>query len=250
MTRLLTLAMLCLVLAAGLSAQGIGRSPAKSRNSLKKGANEAAKEANNAAAKARRAENRDEAAEKREAADAAKEAKQKKDEGAAVGPDVVLPEDGQEDIPEPGNTVPRAEKDTTIDEVMDMLKLTDKTKREAFKKLVREAWESTEKEDKRYAPAYKRADTDEKKAAAKKEHDEKLKAIWVKSDEEVAKQKLLTDDQTKQWLKASEELRTKTATDIHYEAKEKVDAAKKAEEARKEAEKAKPEEGGGMGDEG
>lgn len=246
MTRLLTLAVLCLVLAAGLSAQGIGRGPAKSRNSLKKGANEAAKEAQQATNKARRAENRAEADEKREAAKEAKEAK-KAEDGTEVGPDVVLPEDGDDAVPEPGESVPRAEKDSTIDEVMDMLKLTDKTKREQFKKNVRDAWEDTEKEDKRYAPAYKRADTAEKKAAAKKEHDDKLKSIWEKSDAEIAKLKLLTEEQTAQWKKASEELRTKTATDIHYEAKEKAEADKKAEEAKKEAEKAKPEEGDGMG---
>lgn len=232
MTRIFALFVVCLALAAGLSAQGIGRGPAKSRNSLKKGANEAAKEAQNNARKANRAQNESEADAKREAAKEAREAREKKDEGAAVGPDVALPEDGDDAIPEPGETTPRAEKDSTIDEVMDMLKLTDKTKREAFKKLVREAWEATEKEDKRYAPVYKKADTDEKKASARKEHQEKLKAIWDKNDEEIAKQKLLTEDQAKQWKKASEELRTKTATDLHYEAKEK-EAAKKAEEEKK-----------------
>jgi len=251
MTRLFTLMVLCMLLAAGLSAQGIGRGPAKSRNSLKKGANEAAKEAQNAANKARKAENRNEAEEKREAAKEAKEAKENKDDGAAVGPDVILPEDGDDAIPEPGDTVTKAEKDSTIYEVMDMLKLTDKTKRESFKKLVRDAWEATEKEDKRYAPVYKKADTDTKKTSARKDHADKLKAIWDKSDEDIAKAKLLTDAQAKQWKAASAELRSKTATDIHYEAKEKAEAQKKTEEEKKKEEaKPQPEEKDEMGSEG
>jgi hypothetical protein len=247
MTRLLTLAMLCLLLATGLAAQGIGRAPAKSRNSLKKGANESAKEAQSAANKARAAERRDEAAKERDAKDAAKEAaKEKKAEDSAAGPAIEMPEDEQEAVPEPGETVTRAEKDSTIDDVMDMLKLTDKTAREKFKKLVRDGWEDTEKEDKRFAPIYKKADTDEKKAAARKEHQDKLKALWDKVDAEIARQKLLNDDQTKQWKKASEELRTKTATDLHYEAKEKEAAqaaANKAEEDKKKAEQEKKDSG-------
>ena len=233
MTRLIPLLVLCLALAAGLSAQGIVRSPAKSRNSLNKGANEAAKEAQNAANKARKAENRSEAEEKREAA---KEAKQPKGEG----PEIVLPEDGDDVVPEPGETVARAEKDTTIDDVMDMLKLTDKVKREQFKKNVLAAWEASEKEDKRYAPVYKKADTPEKREAARKEHQEKLKAIWTKSDEDMAKQKLLTEEQTKQWKKASEELRTKTATDIFYEAREKAEAQQAKDKAEKKPEAENP----------
>ncbi|MBK9975044.1 MAG: hypothetical protein IPP14_09765 [Planctomycetes bacterium] len=242
MKRLVTavLVVLALAIAMPLAAQGIGRSPAKSRNSLKKGANESAKEAQSAANKARAAERRDEAAKERDAKDAAKEAaKEKTAEDNAAGPAIEMPEDEQEAVPEPGETVTRAEKDSTIDDLMDMLKLTDKTAREKFKKLVRDGWDDTEKEDKRFAPIYKKADTDEKKTAARKEHQDKLKALWDKVDSEIAKQKLLNDEQTKQWKKASEELRTKTATDLHYEAKEKEAAqaaAKKAEEDKKKSE--------------
>ena len=124
-----------------------------------------------------------------------------------------------------GSTISRAIKDETLEKIMDELKLEDKAKRASFKSNVRGAWEDSEKEDKRYASIYKRyEDNDDKLAAEKKVHEDKLKKIWDDSDEKLTKDEVLDEAQLAAWKKTSADLREKTATDRYYEAKKKAAA--------------------------
>lgn len=231
---LTTVVLVCLF-ATSLAAQGQGRSIRKSRNEMKKSADEANKEYQKKAQKAAKNAEKEEKAEERDEAKAEREAKRNGEEedgiGIVGGGDDATPDN----LPEPGATIDRAVKDKTIDEIMDELGLKDESKRAAFKRNVRDAWEDTEKEDKTYGGKYKRYEDDnEKLADAKKDHVEKLKKIWDESDEKLKKDEVLDEDQTTRWKKTSAELRTKTNTDRYYEAKAKQAAA---EEANKEADK-------------
>lgn len=242
---------LVVVLVAGfaveLSAQegrGRGSTYRGVRGSLKREADKAEKqseqnrkEAARKAEKAREEEEREAEKEEREAAK-----KEKKGEDAA-GDAMEMPEGPEAEEAKPGDTIPRAEKDEILDEIMDELGLKDAALREKFKKSVRGAWEDSEKEDKRYYGEYKKSDNDDKKAAAKKTHQEKLKGVWDKSDTELDKDKVLNEEQKKKWKDASKDLREKTATDWWEEAQREKAAREAAEKEAAEGKKdeAKPE---------
>ncbi|MCB9895806.1 MAG: hypothetical protein H6839_15270 [Planctomycetes bacterium] len=222
---------LLLVFTAGLNAQGVGRN-GRNRNTYKK-ANEQAKKA--AEAQAKKAQKNAAQEEKKEEREEAKEERKSKDDDeGGIG---ITGGDAAEDVAEPGSTISRAIKDDTLEKIMDELKLEDKTKRAAFKSNVRKAWEDSEAEDKRYAGIYKRyEDNDDKLAAEKKVHKDKLEKIWDDSDEKLTKDEVLDEGQLAAWKKTSSDLREKTATDRYYEAKKKSGGEEepKKEEPKKE----------------
>ncbi|MCZ7607982.1 MAG: hypothetical protein M5U25_18370 [Planctomycetota bacterium] len=238
MKRFLTvLAVVMLVaFAADLTAQGVGTGWRKNKNTYKK-ANEKAQKAGEQQAK--KAQKNAEKEEREEAREAAKEEREAKRNGEEEDGIAIAGGDAADELPEPGETVSRAIKDETLDEVMDELGLEDKAKRSKFKSNVRGAWEDSEKEDKRYSVLYKKyLENSEKLEAEKRVHQEKLKKIWDASDEKLKKEEVLDEKQLEAWKKTSEELRIKTATDYHYEGK-----ARQAEPEQKEDKKEKKEEG-------
>ena len=228
MNRIVTVMAFALlfVCAAGLNAQGLGKNYKKQNGSYKK-ANDKAQKAGQAQAK-KAQKNAEQEEKKQEREDAKAEREGGDDDDGGIG---IVGGEKADEVAEPGSTISRAIKDETREKIMDELKLEDKAKRASFKSNVRGAWEDSEKEDKRYASIYKRyEDNDDKLAAEKKVHEDKLKKIWDESDEKLTKDEVLTEEQMTRWKKTSEELRTKTNTDRYYEAKAKQDAAKAAEE--------------------
>ena len=144
-------------------------------------------------------------------------------------------EDGQEERVEPGQTTPDKDKETWIKTEMTKLTITDKKQRGSFKKIALKAWRDSEAEDLRYAGDYKRV-KDHKDAEAKleeprKKHQENLKKLWDKSDEELKKKELVDDDKLKLWQEDTKQMREKTATDKSAE-QDKI-RARKIEELRK-----------------
>ncbi|MCC6465843.1 MAG: hypothetical protein IT463_10930, partial [Planctomycetes bacterium] len=140
------------------------------RGSIKREAEKNEKQAEQHRKEAARRNEKEQAEEEREAAKEEREAAKKEKKGEdAAGDAMEMPEGAVEEDVKPGETIPRAEKDGILDDIMDELGLKDAALREKFKKSVRSAWEDSEKEDKRYYGEYKKADTsEEKKAAAKK----------------------------------------------------------------------------------
>lgn len=246
MNRLFAVAaiMIFCLFAADLAGQGIGRNARKNHNTYKKASEKTAKNqqaAQKKAAKNAQRENaKDEAEAAREERDAEREAEKAERDAARAGEDSPAPEEEAEDAV-PGEVLPRVVKDAAIDDAMDELKLTDASKRAAFKRNVRGAWEDSEKEDKRYHGAVTKADSNaERLAEEKKVHGEKLKKIWDESDEKLTKDAVLTDEQMEAWKKLSQDLRTKTNTDIHHDFKSKQAEPEAAE--KKQAKKADKED--------
>jgi len=219
--------------AADLSAQG--RNWRKNNGSYKKASEKAQKAGEQQAKKAQQKNEQEEKEAEREAAKEEREAKRNGEEEDGIA---IAGGDEADDLPEPGETVNRAIKDETLEEVMDELGLEDKAKRSKFKSNVRGAWEDSEKEDKRYSVLYKKyLENSDKLEAEKRVHQDKLKKIWDESDEKLKKDEVLDEKQLEAWKKTSEELRTKTATDLHYEGK-----AKQAQPEKKEDKKEKKED--------
>lgn len=233
MKNVLTLLALALVLVCATALEAQGRSPyRRNQNEYKRAADKNAdnlqKQAKNAGKKAEQEEREAE----REAAKEEREAR--REQGNNNAGDAEEPEY----VPQPGEVVEKALKEEIIDEWMDELAIADKAQRDKFKRNVRGAWEDNEKEDKRYAAAYKKASTIEKMDAEKKTHKEKLTKIWEDSDAKLLKEKAVTDDQLAKWKTMSTELRTKTATDLYYEDLNKKNEEKTAKEGAKEGEQA------------
>ena len=219
--------------AADLSAQG--RNWRKNNGSYKKASEKAQKAGEQQAKKAQQKNEQEEKEAEREAAKEEREAKRNGEDEDGIA---IAGGDEADDLPEPGESVNRAIKDETLEEVMDELGLEDKAKRSKFKSNVRGAWEDSEKEDKRYSVLYKKyLENSDKLEAEKRVHQDKLKKIWDESDEKLKKEEVLDEKQQEAWQKTSEELRTKTATDLHYEGK-----AKQAQPEKKEDKKEKKED--------
>lgn len=219
--------------AADLSAQG--RNWRKNNGSYKKASEKAQKAGEQ---QAKKAQQKNEQEEKEAEREAAKEEREAKRNGEEEEDGIAIAGGEADDLPEPGETVNRAIKDETLEEVMDELGLEDKAKRSKFKSNVRSAWEDSEKEDKRFSVLYKKyLENSEKLEAEKRVHQDKLKKIWDESDEKLKKEEVLDEKQAEAWKKTSEELRTKTATDLHYEGK-----AKQAQPEKKEDKKEKKED--------
>lgn len=227
MKNVLTLLALALVLVCATALEAQGRSPYRRNQNEYKRAND--KAADNLQKHAKNAAKKNEQDQREADREAAKEERDaKRDErGNNNAGDAAEPEY----VPQPGEVVEKALKEEIIDEWMDELALADKGQRDKFKRNVRAAWEDNEKEDKRYAAAYKKADTIEKMEAEKKTHQEKLKKTWDDSDAKLLKEKAVNDDQLAKWKQISTELRTKTATDLYYEDLNKQNEAKTKKEA-------------------
>ncbi|MCB9933264.1 MAG: hypothetical protein H6841_07580 [Planctomycetes bacterium] len=235
MKRVLTVLAVVLLVAFAVDLSAQGRNWRRNSGSYKRASEKAQKAGEQQAKKAQKNAEKEEREDAREDAKEEREAKRNGEEEDGIA---IAGGDQADDLPEPGETVARAIKDETLEEVMDELGLEDKNKRTKFKTNVRGAWEDTEKEDKRYSVLYKKyLENSDKLAAEKKVHQEKLKKIWDESDEKLKKEEVLDEKQTEAWKKTSEELRTKTATDVHYEGK-----AKQAEPEKKEDKKEKKED--------
>lgn len=236
MKRLITPIAVAIVLifASGLDAQSVSKREQRNGNKAqreveknRKAQQDAIKRQQKNAAKNAEEEERDAAREEREAEREARK------NGEEEGPSIVGGAEG-EDIPEPGEATDKKFKEDVLEGILDELGVTDEGKRKDFHKYVTDAWEDSEKEDKRWAGVYRRYEEDaEKLGEEKKEHAEKLKKIWDDSDEDLTKKEVLTEEQMKRWKEASEELRTKTNTDRYYEAKPKSepDVKEKKEES-------------------
>lgn len=144
-------------------------------------------------------------------------------------------EDGTEDRVEPGQTVADKEKETWLDTEATKLGLEDKKVRSDFKKAGLKVWKDCEAEDQKYAAIYKankdQKDVDKKMEEPKKKHLEALKKIWDKSDEDMLKKKILSEEQLKTWQEDTKKMREQTATDKSYE-QDKI-RARKIDELRK-----------------
>ncbi len=245
MKNVLTLVALALVLVCATALEAQGRSPyRRNQNEYKRAAD---KNAENLQKQAKNAGKKNEQEEREAEREAAKEEREQEREAKRGQGNNAGDAEEPEYVPQPGEVVEKALKEEIIDEWMDDLGLTDKAQRDKFKRNVRGAWEDNEKEDKRYAAAYKKATTIEKMDAEKKNHKEKLTKIWEESDAKLLKEKAVNDDQLAKWKEMSTELRTKTATDLYYEDLNKKNEEKtakdnaKAEDSDKSPEKKAPE---------
>lgn len=144
-------------------------------------------------------------------------------------------EDGSEERVEPGQTVPDKDKEIWLDTEATKLGLEEKKIRSDFKKLGLKAWKDSESEDQKFAQVYKiykdLKDADKKMEEPRKKHQEALKKIWDKCDEDMTKKKVLNEDQLKTWQEDTKKMRSETATDKSAE-QDKI-RAKKIEEMRK-----------------
>ena len=216
MNRFITLIAVVLLCAFAASLSAQGRYPRKNKNTYKKANEQAKKAAEKQQKKAQNNAKKEAAAEEREAEKEEREARRNGDEEER--PAIVGGEGA--DLPEPGEATEEEFKEEVLEGILDELGVTDEKQRKEFKKNVIDAWEDTEKEDKRWAGVYRRYEDDSEKLGDKKEeHTEKLAKIWEDSDEDLVKDEVLTEEQMKRWKDASEELRTKTNTDRYYEAK-------------------------------
>ena len=211
MNRFIALIAVVLVcaFAANLTAQGVGKGWRKNNNTYKKANDKAQKEAEQRAKKAQNNAKKEAAAEEREAEKEEREAEREaRRKGEEEGPSIAGGDEG-EDLPEPGEATDKKFKEEVLDGILDELGVTDEKKRKDFHKYVTDAWEDTEKEDKRWAGVYRRYEEDaEKLGEKKKEHADKLKKIWDESDEDLTKKEVLTEEQMKRWKEASEDLST------------------------------------------
>lgn len=220
MRMLLSLCVMALVLVGGnqLAAQkGVpaGGHPGKAKNKYKQSGDKQAKEAQKRAQEAARKAEQEEREAEREAEKAEREERRAERDAAgedSAEKDANAPANG-EAVPQPGETVKRADKDAQIDKWMDELKLTDSTLRGKFKTLARGAWEDCEKEDKRYHTALKKTDDAEGLKKLGTEHKDNLAKTWNEADADATKQSLLDATQLESWKKLSEGLRTGTNTD-------------------------------------
>lgn len=123
-------------------------------------------------------------------------------------------EDGTEERIEPGDTVDKDAKEARLEEEAGKLGLTDEKVIKNFVKYAKKGWEKAEKEDKRWASAYKKAKKDEErleKETAK--HKEELAEAWADADEDLLKKEILTEEQVKTFQDNTKDLREETATD-------------------------------------
>lgn len=152
-------------------------------------------------------------------------------------------EDGTEERIEPGQTIDDDAKEARLKEEADKLGLTDEKVVKDFIKYGKKAWEKAEKEDKRWAGAYKKAKNDEERLAKETaEHKEKLAEAWADGDEDMVKKKILDEEQVKKFKENTKDLREESATDKSIRQDE--IRARKMEEWR---ERAKEWAGGGAG---
>ncbi|MCC7510133.1 MAG: hypothetical protein IT464_12300 [Planctomycetes bacterium] len=240
MRILLSLCVLALVLVCGsnLAAQkGVpaGGNPGKAKNKYKQSGDQQAKEAQKRAQEAARKAEQEEKEAEREAEKAEREERRAGKDAEDTAE--KAPEAGaSEKIPQPGETVKRADKDAQIDKWMDELKLTDATLRAKFKTLARGAWEDCEKEDKRYYAALKKTDDAEGLKKLGTEHRDNLAKTWTEADTGATKDSLLDATQLESWKKLSDSLRTGTNTDRWLAAQSKPAETEKPEKKEKKEE--------------
>ncbi|MBZ0137742.1 MAG: hypothetical protein K8I27_15355 [Planctomycetes bacterium] len=123
-------------------------------------------------------------------------------------------EDGTEERIEPGQEVEDDAKEARLKEEAAKLKLEDEKVIKDFIKYGKKAWEKAEKEDKRWATAYKKAKSDEERLAKETaEHKEKLAEAWADGDEDMLKKEILNEEQVKQYAENTKDLREESATD-------------------------------------
>lgn len=227
MNRLIALIAVVLIcaFAVNLNAQTQRKN---NKNTYKKANEKAQKAGAQQAKKAQKNAAKEAAAEEREAEKEEREVEREaRRNGEEDGPSIIGGDTPAEDLPEPGEATDKEFKDKTLDAILDELEVVDPDKRDDFKKYARDAWEDSEKEDKRWAGVYRRyEDKPEKLGEETREHTEKLAKIWEDSDEDIVKKEVLTEEQMKRWKEASSDLRTKTNTDRYYEAKAKEQPVK------------------------
>ncbi len=227
----LALCVLALVLVCGsnLSAQrGVPAGGNPGKNKYKQSGEKQAKEAQKRAQEAARKAEQEEKEAEREAEKAEREERRAGKDPEDTAEKAPEAEDSEK-IPQPGETVKRADKDAQIDKWMDELKLTDSTLRGKFKTLARGAWEDCEKEDKRYYAALKKTDDAEGLKKLGTEHKDNLAKTWTESDAATTKDGLLDAKQLESWKKLSEQLRAGTNTDRWLAAQSKPAETEKKE---------------------
>jgi hypothetical protein len=123
-------------------------------------------------------------------------------------------EDGTEERILPGDTVDKDDKEARLKEEAEKLGLEDEKKIKDLIKLGKKAWEKCEKEDKRWATAYKKAKSDEERLAKETEqHKEKLADAWEDCDKDLVKKEILTEEQLAKFKENTKDLREESATD-------------------------------------
>ena len=123
-------------------------------------------------------------------------------------------EDGTEERILPGQTVDKDDKEARLTEEAAKLGLEDEKVIKNFIKYAKKGWEKAEKEDKRWASAYKKAKKDEErleKETAK--HKEELAEAWEDADEDLIKKEILTEEQLTKFQENTKDLRDESATD-------------------------------------
>jgi len=152
-------------------------------------------------------------------------------------------EDGTEERIEPGQTVDRDAKEARLTEEAAKLSLEDEKVIKNFIRYTKKAWDKAEREDKRWATAYKKANSNEERLEKETaEHKEKLAEAWADCDEDLLKKEILTEDQLKLFQENTKDLREESATDKSI--KQDEIRARKMDEYR---ERAKEWAGGGAG---
>lgn len=123
-------------------------------------------------------------------------------------------EDGTEERIIPGQEVDDDAKEARLKEEADKLGLTDEKVVKNFIKYAKKGWEKAEREDDRWASAYKKAKSDEERLAKETaEHKEKLAEAWADADEDLLKKEVLTEEQVKTFQDNTKDLREESATD-------------------------------------